>query len=265
MKTTLKLAFSDGYFTSLNKLPSNIQAKVNQQIMKFMVNPSLPGFNLEKLNVVKDDSFRSLRVDQTYRIIVAEQGNILLLLWVDHHDDAYAWAKTHKCNINAETGAIQLYQTELQSVKVNTTNISQSLFASLRDKQLMKLGVPEDLISQVRLIQSEEDLDHLQKNLPEEAYEGLFLYHAGQSYESILAEREIAENSQFSTTDFEAALARDQSLAKFSVVSGESELEEMLSASLEKWRIFLHSSQRKLATGNKKGPVRVLGGAGTGK
>ena len=46
MKTNLKLAFSDGYFTSLNKLPSNIQAKVNQQIMKFMVNPSLPGFNL---------------------------------------------------------------------------------------------------------------------------------------------------------------------------------------------------------------------------
>lgn len=265
MKTNLKLAFSDGYFASLNKLPSNIQAKVNQQIMKFMVNPSLPGFNLEKLQVVKDDSFRSLRVDQIYRIIVSEQGNILLLLWVDHHDDAYTWAKTHKCNINAETGAIQLYQSEVQAVVIESQETSESLFNSLRDKQLMKLGVPEDLIPQVRLVQTEEDLDQLQTNLPQDAYEGLFLYLAGQSYESILAEREIAEDSQFSTTDFEAALARDQSLAKFSVVSGETELEEMLSASLEKWRVFLHSSQRKLATGHKKGPVRVLGGAGTGK
>ncbi|MDI3239035.1 UvrD-helicase domain-containing protein [Acinetobacter ursingii] len=265
MKTNLKLAFSDGYFASLNKLPSNIQAKVNQQIMKFMVNPSLPGFNLEKLQVVKDDSFRSLRVDQTYRIIVSEQGNILLLLWVDHHDDAYTWAKTHKCNINAETGAIQLYQSEVQAVAIESQETSESLFNSLRDKQLMKLGVPEDLIPQVRLVQTEEDLDQLQANLPQDAYEGLFLYLAGQSYESILAEREIAEDSQFSTTDFEAALARDQSLAKFSVVSGETELEEMLSASLEKWRVFLHSSQRKLATGHKKGPIRVLGGAGTGK
>ncbi len=265
MKTNLKLAFSDGYFASMNKLPSNIQAKVNQQIMKFMVNPSLPGFNLEKLQVVKDDSFRSLRVDQTYRIIVSEQGNILLLLWVDHHDDAYAWAKAHRCNINAETGAIQLYQSEVQSVVDQPQDTSQSLFNSLRDKQLMKLGVPVDAINQVRLINTEEDLDQLQVNLPEDAYEGLFLYLAGQSYESILTEREIAEDSHFSTTDFEAALVRDQSLAKFSVVSGEAELEEMLSASLEKWRIFLHSSQRKLATGNKKGPVRVLGGAGTGK
>ena len=233
--------------------------------MKFMVNPSLPGFNLEKLQVVKDDSFRSLRVDQTYRIIVSEQGNILLLLLVDHHDDAYTWAKTHKCNINAETGAIQLYQSEVQAVVIESQETSESLFNFLRDKQLMKLGVPEDLIPQVRLVQTEEDLDQLQTNLPQDAYEGLFLYLAGQSYESILAEREIAEDSQFSTTDFEAALARDQSLAKFSVVSGETELEEMLSASLEKWRVFLHSSQRKLATGHKKGPIRVLGGAGTGK
>ena len=39
----------------------------------------------------------------------------------------------------------------------------------------------------------------------------------------------------------------------------------MLSQSLEKWRVFLHPAQRRLVEGNKSGPVRVLGGAGTGK
>lgn len=39
----------------------------------------------------------------------------------------------------------------------------------------------------------------------------------------------------------------------------------MLNAPLEKWRVFLHPSQRKLVESPANGPVRVLGGAGTGK
>ena len=38
-----------------------------------------------------------------------------------------------------------------------------------------------------------------------------------------------------------------------------------MGASLEQWRIFLHPSQRKLVERDWNGPVRVLGGAGTGK
>ncbi len=43
------------------------------------------------------------------------------------------------------------------------------------------------------------------------------------------------------------------------------ELEEMLNAPLERWRVFLHPSQRRLVERHWNGPVRVLGGAGTGK
>lgn len=49
------------------------------------------------------------------------------------------------------------------------------------------------------------------------------------------------------------------------VVEDELELQAMLNAPLQKWRVFLHPSQRKLITGIKNGAVRVLGGAGTGK
>ena len=270
MSAELKVAFSDWYFNALTKLQPNTQAKVNQSIMKLMANPDLPGLNLEKLKVCKDDSFRSLRVDQAYRVILSAQGNILLLLWVDHHDNAYKWAETHKCKINAESGAIQLFETELKKEtevpeQADPNEYLPALFETLKDKQLMKLGVPEDHLAAVRGIKSEEQLDKLQGFLPDEAYEGLFLFHVGQSYDEILTEREVNQEEQFNTTDFEAALKRLQTLSKFSVVSGETELEEILSASMEKWRIFLHPSQRRLATGDKNGPVRVLGGAGTGK
>ena len=39
----------------------------------------------------------------------------------------------------------------------------------------------------------------------------------------------------------------------------------MFNAPLERWRVFLHASQRRLVERHWNGPVRVLGGAGTGK
>jgi superfamily I DNA/RNA helicase len=39
----------------------------------------------------------------------------------------------------------------------------------------------------------------------------------------------------------------------------------MLTYPLDAWRVFLHPSQRKIVTMHAHGPVRVLGGAGTGK
>jgi superfamily I DNA/RNA helicase len=67
------------------------------------------------------------------------------------------------------------------------------------------------------------------------------------------------------TEDFATALTREQSQRSFHVVENDQELEAMLVAPLEKWRVFLHPSQRRLVNWRTNGPVRVLGGAGTGK
>ncbi len=264
-----RLVLSKTLLDSINKLNPSIQSQVNQQLSKLMINPDLRGFNLEKLQV-KDNSFHSIRVDDNYRIILSLQGSIMLLLWVDKHDDAYHWARSHQCTINAETGGVQLYTTEMtpsiqEKIEADQQKKEPGLFDELRDRQLMKLGVPQEQLETVRAIRSEEALDALENYLPSEAYEGLFFYLAGDRYEDILREREIQADSQFNIADFSAALERAQTQAEFSVVSGEKELEEVLSASLEKWRIYLHTSQRKIAYGDKNGAVRVLGGAGTGK
>ncbi|MCP4212579.1 MAG: UvrD-helicase domain-containing protein, partial [Halieaceae bacterium] len=65
--------------------------------------------------------------------------------------------------------------------------------------------------------------------------------------------------------DLAAALQRPHSQRRFHVVDDEAELQQMLDAPLEQWRVFLHPSQRKLVERDWNGPVRVLGGAGTGK
>ena len=45
---------------------------------------------VEKLNTKLD--FKSARVTQDFRTIFTQSGNTVLLVYIDHHDDAYLWA-----------------------------------------------------------------------------------------------------------------------------------------------------------------------------
>jgi len=265
----IRVGFSDAFFTALTRLKPNIQAKVNQLVLKFQTNPKSPGLNFEKLNAVKDKNMRSIRVDQAYRVILAapEEGNVYLFLWVDHHDKAYDWAAKHQCKVNPNTGTIQLFSIQREETHLDEyeKHASNGLFDQLKDRQLLKLGVPEEQLEYTRTIRSENDLDDAQILFPTEAYEALFFYIMGESYEDILRERELQETETFDIDNFSAALDRLQSMARFVVPADENELSEMLNAPMDKWRVFLHPSQRKLTKGVKNGAVRVLGGAGTGK
>lgn len=58
---------------------------------------------------------------------------------------------------------------------------------------------------------------------------------------------------------------RGDSKKSFVIVEGEEELQAIMQEPLEKWRIFLHPTQRKIVDKKFNGPARVLGGAGTGK
>ena len=265
---TPQVAYSDGFLSALTALQPNIQAKVNQLVLKFQTNPTSAGLNYEKLDGLKDKNMHSIRVDQTHRVILSapEKGNVYLFLWVAHHDNAYEWAARHRCRINPNTGSVQLYSTEVSSVSATSEDKPErALFDELKDRQLLKLGVPEEQLALVRGLVDEQGLDGVQDLLPQEAYEALFLYMAGDSYENILLERELEEESSFDSSNYTAALSQPQSMAHFVVPEGDTALSEMLNAPMEKWRVFLHPTQRKFATNDKNGAFKLLGGAGTGK
>ena len=226
---------------------------------KFRQDPTLPGINYESIEGAKDPKLRSVRVDQSYRGIVMapDEGNVYMLLWVDKHDDAYQWARNRIVQIHPETGSLQVIPMEEEG---------EDLFAEHRDRELTRLGVPNELMPLVRSIRTEEQLDDLQQYLPEEAYEALFLLAAGYTQREV--DNELAYSRQqedVDTDDYQAALERPNSQRRFAVVEDDEEMERMLEAPLEKWRVFLHPTQRRLVTMHANGPVRVLGGAGTGK
>jgi superfamily I DNA/RNA helicase len=121
------------------------------------------------------------------------------------------------------------------------------------------------MLSHVREIQGENDLDRLERILPREAFEALFMLAAGYSVEEARTELGIAKQAAIDTTDFVAAVNRDSTKRHFIVITDAAEMEKLLAAPLEQWRVFLHPSQRRLVEMAAAGPVRVLGSAGTGK
>ena len=51
-----------------------------------------------------------MRISLAYRaiILLPEEGDVYVLIWVDHHDEAMAWAKAKTFEINPTTGALQV-------------------------------------------------------------------------------------------------------------------------------------------------------------
>ena len=272
LANTFKVAIFDEFFEAFAQLPRAQQKKTREFLRKFRQNPTDPSINYEKIHSFVDPNLRTVRIDQAYRAVVLkpESGNVYGMLWVDHHDEAMAWAAHKRCAINAELGAIQIYDmVEAPPVEVALPVAApklQPLFKAFSDLELVGIGVPEDLLPLVRAFVSSEDLDAAQKQLPSIAFEGLSYLAGGEVLEDVRKALGLDKPAEpVAADDFAAALANDSSKTHFVVVEDDEALEAMLDAPLERWRIFLHPSQRQMVERQWNGPVRVLGGAGTGK
>ena len=272
MTADLTIAISADFFKAFTALPGSVQTRAIALVNKFRENPLSPGLHYEKLHT-KDKKLYSLRVNDDYRCIVmrTEKNNVFVMLWIDKHDDAYAWAEKRACSIDPKTGSLQVLVTTEQEVPESTApswNFSKEnppCWLDLSEAQLIQIGVPADLVTKVRQTPGSA-LASLKEYLPELAWEALNFLNSGDSYDDVLDfvnSCSITEKSD--PEDFAAALNTPFSLSHFMVNPGEEELESILQAPLEQWRVFLHPTQRSLVERDWNGPVRVLGGAGTGK
>ncbi|TIC80330.1 UvrD-helicase domain-containing protein [Crenobacter intestini] len=267
-----KIAMSDDFLKSFAAVPRAYQQAVLGFLAKFRQNPLASGINYERIHDAADPNMRSVRMGDNMRGIVLkpEHGNVYCLLWVDRHDDAYQWARRHKVAIHPDLGSIQVYAVQedgSHATVADAPNLgaqpSAGLFDALKDREIRRLGVPDERLQAVRAVRNEDELEALQSQLPDEAFEALFLFAAGESFERLVSEREAPV--QVDPEDFGAALERDTTRRHFVVLTDDSDLEALLAAPLERWRVFLHPSQRKLVERDWNGPVKVTGGAGTGK
>ena len=266
MTEHVKVAISSDFLTAFARLPRQVQGKVTEFVNKFRNDPISPGIHYEKLNSGIDKKIFSVRIDDTYRSIVVRQQEtgVYLLLWVDHHDEAYQWAAHKRCEVNPQTGAIQVFDVQTIVDQVSTPE-KVALFALATDGDLLQLGVPEAQLDFVRSFIHKEDFYKAESAMPQDAYEHLSWLAEGFPVAEVLELVAEEQNTSASGEDLAAALDVPATLKSFVVVDGEDELRRIMAEPLEKWRVFLHPTQRKIVRKTYSGAARVLGGAGTGK
>ena len=153
------VAISTDFLTAYAALPRQKQGKVTEFFNKFRNDPMHPGIKFEKINEGIDKNICSVRIDDTYRGIVVREpeSNVYILLWVDHHDEAYAWAKRKKCSINKLTGNVQIFDVQEVIEEQNTID-EPALFANISDEVFEKIGLPEEQFPMIKAIKTLEGL-----------------------------------------------------------------------------------------------------------
>lgn len=261
MAPNIQLFIHDSFFDAFSALPKQIQKRTRELLKKFKENPTSSAINYEKIVSFKDQSLRTVRVTDKYRAIIQapSDGNGYHLLWVDNHDEAMDWAKNKRFEWNLETQAFQLFdQPEVMAPVVKQSEIEDSLFGFLSDNDLKMIGTPEQACNLVRSFTAIDDLHASRSNLPIDVFEYLYYLAEGIPIEEILEDIEAGKADKNPTQS-------NNALKHAFIVTDDTQLEEILNGSFEKWKLFLHPSQRSLSYKDSNGPVKVTGGAGTGK
>lgn len=260
----MRIFINDTFYDRLFKLSSEAQKKVLGFMQKFRENPKSPAIHLESINAMKDDTLWSARVDDTYRVIVGMLGgDVYSLVYVDHHDEAYRWAKNKRFAWNEHTQACQLIPLviEQQPTEVVTPVVSEkSVLDGITVEQLLKIGVPENMTATVLALIDLDDLGNHMDELPADAFENLYAIFDGEDINSII----------FNIEEGKAAKGDDELLSannkgRFIELTDDAVLADIINQGIDKWQLFLHPSQRKIVESNYKGSFKVSGSAGTGK
>jgi superfamily I DNA/RNA helicase/mRNA-degrading endonuclease RelE of RelBE toxin-antitoxin system len=272
----VQLAMHRNVIKRYHKLPLKVQKKVGEFIERFQSDPTDPALHLHKLEAtMADPKVRGANLPDGYRaiIIVPEKGNTYLLVHIDAHDKAYAWAKNKRFEAHPMTGAFQVFDVEEAEAVIESQPRSEHVeigypLSELSEDELFKAGVPKPLIPAVKAIQSDESLEALGDYLPKDCRDVLMGLASGMSLDEALNEM---LGIQLSTTAVKAGSTGDFSRiteqANFDLVlvEGQEHLKDILQASFEEWRLFLHPYQKKLVQWQTKGPMNINGAAGTGK
>jgi len=267
-------------FKRFYKLPTKVQKKVGTLIEKFQIDPYDPAIGLHGLKeTMLDEKVRGADLPDGYRavIIAPEQGDTFLLVHIDSHDEAYAWAKNKRFEVHGSTGAFQIFDTQETQAAIADAPAPENYLPKnayplhkLTDDELFQAGVPQPLIPAVREVRNDYDLDVLSRYLPDECAEVLIGYAAGLSLDEALTQALGTDIDATDVTEVEGP-GDFSKLAKRSnrdlvVVEAEDALKAILEGgTLEEWRIFLHPRQKKIVEWNVNGPMSISGAAGTGK
>ena len=274
---------AENFYDFVIELNPKAIKQIQKAIRLIKDDPTNPSLRRHKLNRVPSKGIVSYSPNQNIRIIAWEpENNTSYLLYVNNHDSAYTWAQTKKISFDSSTKCFSIFGS--QNIEIDKTNTADKtrdssnvdlnnflnkrvkkfepyFFDQLSDEELIKEGLPTNWINLARRIHSDEDLmnaiDHVPRTIGDKLF-NLFEIIDSKNQplknKTTINEEPLPESINFQTISTDPQM--DQWI---------EDLEKALKLPHEQWRVFLHPSQRKAVSANSKGPLRISGGAGTGK
>jgi len=263
----MRFCIADSFQSALSRLSAQEQKAVKETVFDLQMNPAAPGLQFHRIDKSKDRNFWSMRVSSDIRLIVHKTKDSFLICYVDHHDDAYAWAERRRIEAHPTTGAAQIVEVRerVQEIIIRkpmdveqpvrkVRSVHERLFPGITDEELLSYGVPMDWIDDAKSA-TEDTIFDIAEHLPREAAEALLDLAVG-------AKPQVpAVPAPAGVTPFEHPDAQ----RRFRVMEDVDELKRALDFPWDQWTVFLHPSQKQVVEQSFGGPARVSGSAGTGK
>ena len=256
----MEFLIADTFTNSFAQLTEEKQKTVKTAACDLHLNPTTSYLAFHKLDRARDAQFCSMRITDDIQLIIHKTDDSLLLVYVDHHDQADHWAEQRTITPHPITGAAQLVAfrevaetiATADAVVVDRIAAKPALFAHLPMDTLLHHSVPPEWVDTVYNANNETLLE-IVEHLPQEAAEAVLELATGSTPKPTPLAVDI---DPFDHSDAQR---------RFRVIASLDELQRALEYPWEKWAIFLHPSQRQLVERDYAGPARVSGSAGTGK
>ena len=286
----------EGFVEANQRLTKDEQKLVHSTILELAMNPKGQGTNLHRLDKARDKNLWSCRVTRDIRIILHQQNGRMTLLYVDHHDKAYAWGENRVFKYDERTSNWKVIKMKEETVVLRTAvemaPKAKRPYAKYSDDALAATGAAPGDFDEIRAATEDTIFDlGLSATVLESLMDSLsptasrassevsqIKYHTEAALAKIAQADETTElpSEAVMTAAAEALAVPAASVAPVEPpppvvygtvvrVNSQEHLEAVLSGQWEKWQIFLHPNQQELVDAHYSGPVRISGSAGTGK
>jgi mRNA-degrading endonuclease RelE of RelBE toxin-antitoxin system len=189
-----QLALADSFLDAVTRLEPRDMKRTAAFVKRLTGESGVGGYQFEIIHDAKDRTIRSARVSGELRVIAHVDSDRILLLYVDHHDAAYEWARNRCVECHPVTGELQVIEAPAVAMARLGTGSGPGArvarpaqappggptFGEFSDEYLLSLGVPPSWLPTLRMVRSDEMFLSIADGLPEPVAERLLRLAEGE-------------------------------------------------------------------------------------
>lgn len=260
--TVYRFSITKEFWEDLRRLPLSVYRRALDTGERMMRDPWAKDLRPEKIRAAEPGVWSS-RVDQAYRIIWKHiKPYDIVLCLVDKHDEAYRRAARKRFLL--DDGVTRIVDVEHVPSRGSERSLGDlfrwrrrevgGLFMGYSDRELLDMGVPEEVLPCIRSLEDENELSQVEHLLPEQIYLRLLEIVTRPPEPQVMPDSELRQS-----------LERHQGGEDLYRFLDSEEFKRALRGEMEEWMLFLAPHQRQLVNRGYNGPARVKGVVGSGK